>query len=329
MPEIGFSLDLWLLALPLATLPLWRSGGRLTTYPALVWLEPDPVSTRLDWLYRILATTFLATLAITLAGPYVKEQKVARLGQGAHIVLTIDRSSSMNENFSGRYMGGLAKESKSAAARKLLLDFVSRRQQDLFALVSFSTAPIHVLSLTQDHPAIQAAIRAIGLRGRGVTNIAPGLAMALEEFRNRPPGGARVILLVSDGGARIDPDTQENLRQGFQDLGVRLYWIYLRNRRSVSVLHPPRRNVSETKTPELFLHQYFQTLKVPYRVFEAEDPASLAEAITTVGQLENRPLRYFEVLPRRDLSQFGFGLALVLGLPLLMLNALEVTQWLD
>lgn len=329
MPEIAFAREWWLLALPIATLPFWHQGGNKIPYPALAWFPTDSISQRLEWYRQLLLCAFLLTLVISLAAPYLKEHKVMHMGRGAHIVLTIDRSSSMNENFAGRYMGGIAKESKSAAARRLLLDFVSRRNQDLFSVVIFSTAPIHVLSLTQDHQAVKAAIRAIGLRGRGVTNIAPGLAMALEEFRGKAMTGARVILLVSDGGARIDPDTQEMLRQGFQDLGVRLYWIYLRNQRSVSVLHPLKRKLSETRTPEYFLHQFFQTLDVPYQVFEADNPKSLAEAIEAVGRLENRPLRYFEILPRQDLSQLGFTMTLILGLPLLFWYGLEVHRWLD
>lgn len=328
MPEIGFSQPLWLLLLPLIALPFLRPAQIRLSYPALALLPDDSLSRRLERIRKFLLASFLGSLILSLATPFLKEQKVARLGTGAHIVLTIDHSSSMNENFSGRYLGGLAKETKSAAARKLLVEFIQRRQRDLLAVVAFSTTPRQVLPLTEDKTALIAAVGATGLRGRGVTNIAPGLAMALETFRGHPLTGARVILLVSDGGARIDQDIQDRLRQDFHDLAVSLYWIYLRNPNGVSVLHPPKRNLSETTAPEIFLHRYFQTLEVPYRVFEAENPASLAEAIVTIDQLENRPLYYFETLPRRDLSSYGFGLTLILGLPLLVLSTLEVNRWL-
>ncbi|WP_460036191.1 vWA domain-containing protein [Methylothermus subterraneus] len=282
----------------------------------------------MDRAQKCLLAGFLGCLILSVAGPFLKEQKVARLGTGAHIVLTIDHSSSMNENFAGRYLGGAAPETKSAAARRLLVEFIQRRQPDLFAVVAFSTAPRQILPLTADKPALIAAVRAIGQRGHGITNIAPGLSMALETLRAHPLTGARVILLVSDGGARIDQDVQERLRQEFQDLAVRLYWLYLRTPTSVSVLHPPARALTETTAPEIFLHRYFQTLGVPYRVFEAENPESLAAAIATVEALENQPLVYFETLPRRDLSQYGFALALALGLPLLALTVLEVDRWL-
>jgi mxaC protein len=328
MPEIGFAKPLWLLLLPLAAVPFWRLGQTRLPYPALAWLEEDPLSKYIEKSQRVLLSAYLMSLTIALAAPFLKEQKVARLGTGAHIVLTIDHSSSMNENFSGKYLGGTAKETKSAAARRLLGEFIKQRKADLFAVVAFSTAPRRVLPLTADKDALIAAVNALGRRGRGVTNIAPGLAMALETLRAHPLTGTRVILLVSDGGARIDLDVQDRLRQEFQDLSVSLYWIYLRNPNGVSVLHPPQRHLAETQAPEVFLHRYFQTLGVPYRVFEAENPESLAEAIAAVEALANQPLLYFETLPRRDLSQSAFLLALVLGLPLLALTLLEVKRWL-
>ncbi|BCX82536.1 mxaC protein [Methylomarinovum caldicuralii] len=329
MSLLGFSHPLWLAALALALIPYVYGGRHPIPYPALAWMPRDERFSHLEGWRRLLTAAFLAALAIALAGPYLKAQKVPRLGRGAHIVLTIDRSSSMNEDFSGHYLSGDAQGSKSAAARRLLLEFVRRRPQDLFALVAFSTAPVHVLSLTQDRRAVEAAIEALGTRGRGVTNIAPGLMMALSEFGRQPATGARVILLVSDGGTHIEADTQERLRRAFQDLGVRLYWIYLRNPRSISVLHPPKRNLSETSTPEYFIHQFFQTLGIPYQVFEADNPAALAQAIETVGRLENRPLRYFEILPRRDLTPWAIALALLLGLPLLLWHALEIDRWFE
>ncbi|MBN2699861.1 MAG: VWA domain-containing protein [Methylothermaceae bacterium] len=328
IPEIGFAQPWWLLLLPLTALPFLRPAQKRLSYPALFLLPDASGARRWDRIRRLLLAACLGAVIVSLTGPFFKEQKIARVGTGAHITLTIDHSSSMNENFSGRYLGGGAKETKSAAARKLLLQFIQRRQQDLFSVVAFSTAPRLVLPLTEDDTAIQAAIGALGVRGRGITNIGPGLAMALATFRGRPQTGARVILLVSDGAARLDQDVQDRLRQDFQDLAVNLYWIYLRTPNSVSVLHPPERRLSETSTPEVFLHRYFQTLKVPYRVFEAENPASLAEAIAAIGRLENQPLHYFQTLPRRNLAPYTFGIALALGLPLLFWSALEVNRWL-
>ncbi|CAL1239072.1 vWA domain-containing protein [Candidatus Methylocalor cossyra] len=324
--SLGFS-EPWALLLGLtAALPWLRRGQRALAYPAVPWLPADPLSTALDRLLRGAGAAVAVLLAVALAGPHLREQWVERIGTGAHIVLLLDRSSSMNENFTGRSLGAQAAESKSGMARRLLAEFVARRPHDLFAMVDFSAAPIYVLPLTADRDAVQAAIAAAGGRGHGVTHIAPGLAMALDFFAGKPASGARVILLVSDGAARIDEETRDRLRQGFQDTHCTLYWIYLRNPRSAPLSEKPA-NPNESTTPEYFLDQYFRTLGVPYRAFEADSPAALEQAIAAVDRLENLPLPYQEKLPRRDLSPWCYGAALALLALLVAGKTLEVKAW--
>jgi mxaC protein len=251
---------------------------------------------------------------------------VERIGTGAHVVLLLDRSSSMNENFTGKYLGARQGESKSAVARQLLSEFVGRREHDLFAMVNFSAAPIYVLPLTEDRAAVQSAIAAGGGRGYGVTHIAPGLAMALDFFTGKPITGSRIILLVSDGAARIDEETRDRLKQWFQDTQASLYWIYLRNPKSAPLSEKPA-NPNESTTPEYFLHTYFQELGVPYRAFEAENPEALQRAIAEVERLENLPLTYREKQPRQDISGWCYGTALAFLSLLLAARALEVKTW--
>lgn len=317
----------WALLLGIfAAVPMIQTGQRLQGYSSLALLPADSVSTVIDRALRLCAAVAVLCLAAGIAGPYVREQWVEKIGTGAHIVLLLDRSSSMNENFSGRYLGGATHESKSAIASRLLADFVGRRRDDLFALVAFSAAPVYVLPLTQDQEAVQAAIRSLGNRGHGVTNIAPGLAMALDYFSGRPLTGSRIILLVSDGAARIDAETGDYLRQVFQDNRASLYWIYLRNPKSGSLSTPPP-NPNESTTPEYFLHRYFQNLGVPYRSYEADNPEAVQRAIADVEQLENQPLHYLEKLPRVDLSGWCYAAALAGMLILLVFRALEVKSW--
>lgn len=320
---MGFLQPWLLMLLPLAVLPWLRRGQTALPHASLLLIPEDPLSTAVDRGLRGAACLLFACLVIGMSGPYRREQWVDRIGTGAHIVLLLDRSSSMNENFTGRYLGAKATESKSAMARKLLSEFVDRRQHDLFGMVAFAAAPIYVLPLTEDKTAVQAAIDAAGGRGHGVTHIAPGLAMALDFFADRPRLGSRLILLVSDGAARIDEQTRDRLRQTFQETGTTLYWIYLRNPTSAPLTQKPS-NPNETTTPEYFLNQYFESLEVPYRAFEAENPNAMEKAIAEVERLENLPLPYKEKLPREDLSGLFFGLALCLTLLLTAARALEV-----
>jgi mxaC protein len=317
----------WVLLLGLlAAIPIVRAGQKTLSYSSIAMLPEDPLSAAIDRLLRLIAALAVASLVAGIAGPYLREQRVEKIGTGAHIVLLLDRSSSMNDNFSGRYLGGAAQESKGTIASKLLAEFVGRRRDDLFALVAFSAAPVYVLPLTQDREAVQAAIASLGKRGHGVTNIAPGLAMALDYFSGRPLTGSRIILLVSDGAARMDAETGDYIRQLFQNNRAALYWIYLRNPRGGSLSAPPK-NPNESTTPEYFLNQYFQTLGVPYRAYEADNPEAVQRAILDVEKLENQPLRYLEKLPRKDLSGWCYGTALICLSILLAFKTLEVGTW--
>lgn len=317
----------WALSLALLSVVLLRAGGQKPlAYSSLSVLPDDPLSRWVDVGLRLLSALAALLLALGLAGPHRREQWVEKTGTGAHIVLLVDRSSSMNENFSGTYLGGNAHESKGALAAKLLADLVGRRRQDLFALVAFSAAPIYVLPLTQDLEAVRAAILAQGGRGHGITHIAPGLAMALDYFNGQPVTGARVVLLVSDGAARMEPEVADALRQNFQDKQASLYWIYLRNPKGGRLAQAPK-NPNESTTPEYFLHQYFQTLGIPYQAYEADNPQAMRQAIAAVEHLENRPLVYREKLPRQDLSGYCYGAALGCLLVLLVFQSLEVKAW--
>ncbi|MGZ8217648.1 vWA domain-containing protein [Methylomagnum sp.] len=324
--NLGFSEPWALLLGATALLPWFKRGQPALGYSAVAMIPADPLSVLIDRLLRMAGVAAAVCLTLGIAGPFSKEQWVERVGTGAHIVLLLDRSSSMNENFTGKYLGARASESKSYVAQKLLSEFVARREHDLFAMVEFAAAPIYVLPLTQDREAVQAAIAAAGGRGHGATDIAPGLAMALDFFAGKPVTGSRLILLVSDGAARIDDETRDRLRQTFQETRSTLYWVYLRNPKGARLSDKPT-NPNESTTPEYFLHQYFQELGVPYRAFEAENPEAMRQAIAEVERLENLPLAYLEKLPRRDMSGACFGAALFFILLLMAGKAMEVKSW--
>ncbi|MGR8935961.1 MAG: vWA domain-containing protein [Gammaproteobacteria bacterium] len=320
---VGFSAPWFLLLGLLALLPLLRDAERPSGYSSITLLPRDWLSALFFGSVRLIAALVVIAIVIGLADPYLREYRVKRIGNGAQIVLLLDRSASMNENFASRYLGGVAGESKVAVARQVLSEFVQRRQNDFFGMISFSTAPIYVLPLMQDKTAIIAAINATQSRGRGVTNIAPGLAMALDYFSGREQTGSRVILLVSDGAARIEPETQAKLTQLFKQNNVMLYWIYLRTGNSPRLGQKPA-NANESTTPEYFLHQYFLAMGIPYQSFEAEDPAALENAIRAIEKLENKPLIYDETVPRQSLAAW-FYTAAAMGLLLLaMVRVFEI-----
>lgn len=299
---------LWLL--PLAVLPLFARTQTAQAYPALDDIEADPLSIAVDWALRIAGVLAILGLILGLGGLQRLGQSIERVGEGAHIVLLIDRSSSMDNTFAGS-LPTEGESSKSAAARKLLKDFIVERQHDSFGVVGFSTSPMHILPLTDHKEAILAAIDAMDRPGLAFTNVGKGLAMALDVHEGDPTPATRAILLVSDGAAVIGHRVQEKLRAAFQRRPMNLYWLFLRTAGTRGIFDAPASIEEDTPQvmPERHLHKFFETLKIPYRAFEAENPKALAEAIAEIGKLERNPITYLERIPHQDLSLRAYGLA--------------------
>ena len=342
--------QVWLLwLLPLALLPLLAPpGGAIDN--AWVRLAPrDRASDALGWALRIAGTLALAALVVGIADPYRPEFPVERVGKGAEIVLVLDRSRSMDQGFAGArpsaaapkgtgpgaldyYMSqtpGRLRDSKGKVARQLLGEFAAGRPDDRFGMITFSTLPIRVLEFTQKREAIQAAITA-GNIGRGLaeTNIGLALLAALASFDERPYTGSRIVMLVSDGGDRLDPDVAERIADRVRQHRVAIYWLYLRSANSPGLMPEAGDSPQVAETvPEHALHRYFESLATPYHAYEAGDAQALKSAIDAVNRLENLPITYVDTMPRRDLSAPCFALAFGCVLLLLAANLVEIRRW--
>lgn len=347
LDSIGWAHPAWLWLLPLALLPLLRDGRTTRSHSWLALLPADRASVTLKWLLRVLGALAIACIVVALAGVYRAEYEVERVGQGAEIALLLDRSRSMDERFvsssasvNGPAPGSAAwyaynqqdesvRVSKGQAARQLLGEFAASRQQDRFAMAVFSTLPIRVLDFTQKTDVVQAAIAAgeVG-RGLGETDIAAALLEGLRFFDDRPYTGSRIVLLVSDGGDHIDPGVRQLIVDRLRAQRVSLYWIYIRSARSPGLRASAGDAPAAVDTvPELFLDRFFQSAGVPYRAYEAENPESLKRAIADVGRLENLPITYQDLVPRRDMTAHAYALALAAVLLLLASRWTEGRSW--
>jgi len=339
----------WLLCLlPLALLA-WLPGTAHELRNAVIALMPrDRASTWLQGGLRAVAMGALASVVIGLGGPYRPAYTIERVGKGAEIVLVLDRSRSMDQGFAGGRNGaaprgtgpealdyyarlGNARERdpKGRVARRLLAEFTAKRPDDRFGMVVFSTVPMRVLDFTQKQEVIQAAIAA-GNIGRGLseTNIALALESALSFFEDRPYTGSRIVLLVSDGGDKLDPAARERIRELVRKHRVAIYWIYLRSLNSPGLTLETNEAPSNLEVvPEYVLHRYFESLGSPYRAYEAENPAAVQKAIADLNRLENLPIVYRDLVPRRDLAPVAHGVALACVLLLLAANLLELRRW--
>ena len=325
MSNLAFQTPWALAGLLLMLIPLFRPSMQSTPYPWLEMLPNDPLSKLLAVLMRLIGMLAIGATVLGLSGLYLKEQKIERIGHGAHIVLLLDRSNSMDNSFAGKMPSG-SEQSKSAAARHLLTEFVDHRQHDRIGIAEYSTSPLFVMPLTENKQAIHAAIDATTAPALAYTNISKGLSLALSFFDHQPLTGSRIVLLVSDGAAVIDPESEAALRVLFKQQQVRLYWLFLRTENSPGIIAEPedRRDENAQSMPERFLHLFFSSLNIPYQAYEAENPDAMEKAIADINRLEQLPLHYQESIPKKDLSGLCYEWLVVLLLLLLGLKLCEV-----
>ena len=314
---------LWLL--PLSLLPFFPKPRQVSDWPWLGTLSVDRLSASADMALRVAGCLALLALVLCMAGLYLKGGTLQKMGTGAHMVLLIDRSSSMNSSFAGQVPTG-KEESKAAASKRLLKGFAAERKQDRIGMVTFSTMPLYVLPLTDKAESVDAAINAIDRPGLAYTDIGRGLAMALSQFdEDNDPLASRVIFLVSDGAAVIDMRIQNALRKAVLTRPVRLYWLFLRTAGTAGIWDVPKSPEDDMPQvmPERHLDIFFKSLGITYRAFEAENADDVAKAIAEIDKREKAPLQYTEHVPRRDLSAYLFAFVTLI---LLILIAVHCAQ---
>lgn len=322
-----------LLLLPLALLPLLARGVDALPYPHTGWLPADALGRSAGHALRLLAALLIACLVIALASPGTPETVAARTGRGAEIQLLIDRSRSMDERMLPSDWRSLSPHEirhqtlsrgpvKAQAARELLAAFVAQRPDDRFAVSFFSASTLHVVPFTQHDEVVQAGIAAGGVhRGLSETDVGGALISSIGRFDKRPYSGSRIILLVSDGGARLDEDTRRAIRAGLEHHRIALYWIYLKGFNRPDLDTPGE---ASEAIPEVALHRFFEGLPTPYHAYQAESSEDLAAAVADVGRQQNYPLDFEERIPRQDHGRAFVQAGLVLALLLLALGRLRI-----
>jgi mxaC protein len=321
-----------LLLLPLGLVPLLAGAGAAIRYSTFLLLPADPASRILEVGLRIIAAATIVLVLLGLSHPFLPATEVERIGEGAQIVLLLDRSRSMDQPFGGQSFENPLDmrnaDPKGAIARRVLSEFVAARRNDQYAMLVFSTQPIKVLPLTDKPAPIQAAITA-GNVGRGLTDtdVGNGIVAAVKLFDDQPYTGSRLVLLISDGGARLDLATRKQIANLLQLNRVALYWIYISSRNSPAMDTVPDQNPTDETAPARTLHAFFNTLETPYRLFDAEDPDALATAIAEVNRLQSLPIRAFDRVPRKHVSGVFYSISLVLLSVLVVFQFLEKKSW--
>jgi mxaC protein len=323
---LSFPWVLWFL--PLAFIPLIFKETSLQYYSWNEMIPKDRLSSIIAIILKFIATLILITIIVGLSGPHSQQREIEKIGIGAQIGLVLDRSASMDDPFAGKDESKVG-EMKSAAAARLITDFVNSRKNDMMGMVSFSNSAMYVLPLTDNKNAIIAAVRATAGNALFQTNIGSGLTTGAELFNKVPDSGSRAVILLSDGAGRIDAATQEKIKDWFGRLKISLYWIVLRQPGGISIFNTSfKARDDDVLPPQIELNEFFKSLNSPFQAYEAEDPKTLQKAIEDINQKEKKPIKYFEKIPGQDYSTHCFVTAALLMIALLTLKLIEVRSWL-
>ena len=322
----SFPWVLWFL--PLAFIPLIFKETSLQYYSWNEMIPKDRLSSIIAIILKFIASLILITIIVGLSGPHSQQREIEKTGIGAQIGLVLDRSASMDDPFAGNDQSKVG-EMKSAAAARLITDFVNSRKNDMMGMVSFSNSAMYVLPLTDNKNAIIAAVRATAGNALFQTNIGSGMTTGAELFNKVPDSGSRAVILLSDGAGRIDAATQEKIKDWFGRLKISLYWIVLRQPGGISIFNTSfKARDDDALPPQIELNEFFKSLNSPFQAYEAEDPKTLQKAIEDINQKEKKPIKYFEKIPGQDYSTHCFVTAALLMIALLTLKLIEVRSWL-
>ena len=317
---------LWLLCL--ALLPFIAYGVNSFDQASLDDWPTDILSDNLNWLMKIIAALTICSLVIAAAAPFTEGGTETKVGNGAEIVVVLDRSGSMSENLV-RQDPLIQQKSTTRiqASREVLLKFLEQRQGDTFGIVAFNASAIAVAPLSADRGLARAALESAESYSSGNTALSRALEVGLGYFADRPITSTRVLLLVSDGDAKIKPDEKRVLEQLLQQYRVQLMWIYVQQDEDhfLDVANLSRH--AGAVDTDVELHKLFQTLGVPYHAFEVSSESGLQRAVDQISQMTNKPTRYHYQLPRQDYGRYFYLVSVLLLSLLFWLRQHELKKW--
>lgn len=320
--DLQWSQPYLLLLLPLALLP-WINHNQEKTIAWSEFVPVDPLSKVIGLSLKVLASIVLAALILALTGPYEPEKKVERVGEGAEIVLLLDRSRSMDDAFAVKHQAALVsvgkKDSKRRVAKSYLTEFVKKRPDDRFGFVLFSSRAIKLLPLTYNKDSVLATINANAL-GKGLrdTNMSDALIKAAEMFEGQTYRGSRIVLLVSDGGQLLTEEAKQQITVLYKRMNLTINWIYMSSMQGMTLEAEGEDNYLWTDLPERKLHNFFKSIGTPYRAFQAKSLKEFAEAMDEIDRQQYQTLIVEETLPREQKHKPFYWLALIAMMLLVM-----------
>ncbi|MGB2113536.1 MAG: vWA domain-containing protein [Marinobacter adhaerens] len=317
----------WPWALVLVLLPLilkWRKPGAQSVdapvLPVGHWLSDLPgVSRRGNavplW-QQLLLFLMWTLLVVALARPQHVGEQVQMPVSGRDLMLVVDISPSMDEQdmvLQGRSINRLQ------AVKRVLDDFISRRQGDRLGLILFGTEPYVQAPLTFDLETVRTLMREAGLGMAGrATAIGDAVGLATKRLRNRPQD-QRVVVLLTDGANTAGEITPDKATEIAATASIRLYTIGIGAESMVQrgLLGSRRVNPSRDLDENLLTRMAQQTGGEYFRARSLPELELIYESIDRLEPIELEGKFY---RPVTELYVWPAGLAVILWLALFLVR---------
>jgi Ca-activated chloride channel family protein len=287
-----------------------RAPAQRLALPSLGFIADLRVTGRARWrpILVLLHSLGLVLLVLTLARPQMpRDVREIRL-RSRNIMLALDISSSMK---AGDFRPG----NRLAVARRVVSDFVQRRQGDLVGLVLFAGRAFLQAPLTPDLGLLRGILGRvdIGLLPDG-TAIGTALALSLNQLKDLPVK-ASTIVLITDGANNTGRPTPLVAAEAARTLGIRIQAIGLSTADTTSV---PLNGVWRvgntaprlTNRDEIALQRMAE--RTGGRYYRANDPEALNQVMDQIDQAERIDVRVGETREYRELYPFFLAPALLL-----------------
>ena len=172
---------------------------------------------RLKWIPGALRCAALIGMGLGVLGLHVDRFQETTASRGLNVLLLIDASRSMlAQDFEPSRLG---------AATRLAEEFVRRRVDDRFGVITFAGDVVLECPVTADREAVVATVRDVSTLNRSDgTALGEAVASGVARLKTTPSNG-RVILVLTDGAGNTGTLTAEKAAALAAAYNVRVYAV--------------------------------------------------------------------------------------------------------
>jgi Ca-activated chloride channel family protein len=261
----------------------------------------------------ILFATALILLAIAAGRPQLYNVEHETISPGVDIILCLDTSGSMQAlDFTLDNQPAM----RLTAVKKVVSDFIKKREHDRMGLVVFGAEAYTQAPLTMDKGLLLQLVDGmqIGMAGDS-TSIGDAIAISSKRLKdlNAP---TKIIILLTDGRSNSGKLTPQQSAEAAKALGIKIYTIGVGGHGEapfmVNSLFGQRMVYQDVDLDEDTLKEIAKT--TDSRFFLASDTKGLEDIYTIIDKAEKRDVKIKEFFSYKELYRWLLIPALVLML---------------